>query len=83
MSKDDIGFVLAIYCCVWDLPLRVVCFSSETPQEKNNFAFASGTQLEIASGLGLEGMFPVLLSAPGSRLQVQIYAGLVHLAQSL
>lgn len=31
-----------------------VCFPSETPLEKINFSFASGYQLEIASGLGME-----------------------------
>ena len=45
--------LLAIYSWAYSLPLRVVCFPSETPLEKTKFSFASGYQLEIASGLGM------------------------------
>jgi hypothetical protein len=36
------------------LPLKVVCFSNETALEKTKISFASGYQLEIASGLEME-----------------------------
>lgn len=41
----------AISCYAWDLPLRVLCFSSEMPLEKINFSFASVHQMEIVTGL--------------------------------
>lgn len=45
------------------VPLRIVCFPSQTPVEKTKFAFASGYQLEFASGLkiGFCEDFPWLL----------------------
>lgn len=33
--------------------LNMVCSPSGTPLEKTNFSFASGSQLEIAPGLGI------------------------------
>lgn len=56
MTKDIqwcrlVHFLLVIDC--WDCrpPLRVVCFSSETPLDKAGFSFASSYQLYIASEL--------------------------------
>ena len=52
--KDAIQSILcAIYCCAWSLPLRVVCFSSETLTEKTNFWFANSYKLETTSGSGV------------------------------
>jgi hypothetical protein len=35
----------------------MVCIQSETQLNKTNFSFASGYQLEIASGLGMDGAY--------------------------
>lgn len=40
-------FLLAVYCWVYNLPLRGVCFFSETLLDKTQFPFASGCQLGI------------------------------------
>lgn len=44
-------FVLAIYCWVWGLALRVVCIPSKTLLDQTKFSCVSSYQLQIASGL--------------------------------
>lgn len=56
--NQRVHILLAIYCC---LPLKIVCFSSDTPLEETKFSFTSGYKLEIASELGMGlGMEPIL-----------------------
>lgn len=43
--------MLPTYCWAWDLTLRVVAIPNETLLEKTVLLFASGSLLEIASGL--------------------------------
>lgn len=58
-----VPFPQAIDCLACSLPLKVVCFPSETPVEKTQFSFASGYWLEIASELGM-GLCLFFLSLP-------------------
>lgn len=51
---NRVRFVLVIYYWACDLPLSRVCTANKILLEKNKFSFASGNQLEIASGLGIE-----------------------------
>lgn len=51
---NRVRIVLVIYYWAWDLPLSMVCIASKILLEKNKFSFASGNQLEIDSGLGIE-----------------------------
>lgn len=47
------SFSVGIYCCACSLPLRGICFLSETLLEKTKFSLASEHLLEIASVLGM------------------------------
>lgn len=70
-------FVLTICFWAWDLPLRVVCIFRESPLKGTNSSFASGYQVEIASGvvMGSCAHFCLLKSH-----LVQPHAGPVHAA---
>jgi hypothetical protein len=46
-----VHLLLAIHCWASSLPLRVVCFPSETALEKNKYKISSGCQLEIVFAL--------------------------------
>jgi hypothetical protein len=46
------SFSVGISSWAHSLPLRAVCFPSESPLEETNFSFASVYQLEMASELG-------------------------------
>ena len=52
--KDTTDFVFCWPSTAGHVPLRIASFPSETPLEKTKCSFASGYQLEIASGLGME-----------------------------
>ena len=56
----------------------MVCIPSEVLLEKTNRAFSSGYQLEMASGLGLWALCPLLLALGPHVVQVRI--GSVHAA---
>jgi hypothetical protein len=47
-------FSVVISCWARSPPLRVVCFSTDTPLEETKLSFANGYQLEAVSGLGIE-----------------------------
>ena len=62
-SKDAIEFVFCWPSTAGHVPLRIASFPSETPLEKTKCSFASGYQLETASGLGVKYMYTFLLSS--------------------
>lgn len=65
-SEDVIGRLFCwLHCWACSLSLGVVHFPSETPLGKSKFPFASGFQVELASGLGMRTCVPLLLSALG------------------
>lgn len=60
------SFFLFIHCWACSLPLGMICFSTETPLGEAKFLFARGSQIEIASGLGMAAcaQFSFQLKAP-------------------
>lgn len=48
-----IYLLLIVFCWARSLPLREVCFPSESPLDQTKFLFARGYQWEIPSGLGV------------------------------
>lgn len=79
-SKDTLAFIflLAIYCWLCRLLLRVVCFLSETSLDKTKFVLANGLFTGDSSDLA---MGTLLLLALRSLL-VQNHAGPVHTASA-
>lgn len=69
VSKNTIGFVLAIYCWSWGPFLSVVNVPSDSPLKTSKFSFARRSQLETDSwlGVGIHVHFPTSKLGPQSQ----------------